>query len=103
MSIPFTQYLRPDGRKKAVEIDRPPEIEAKARELIAAGYKFEIEELTTGEISMTCEWRDEEQPTLAIKICANGPAVLDAVDRLVAAAWDEMKRRIGVDEERRPG
>ena len=31
MSIPFTQYLRPNGRKRDVEIDMPQEVEDLAK------------------------------------------------------------------------
>ena len=31
MSIPFTQYMRPDGHKRPVSVDRSPEIEALAQ------------------------------------------------------------------------
>lgn len=88
MSIPFTQYLRPDGEKRSVEIDRPADIETMARQLIADGARFEIEELTTLEISMTCDVVGEEDfDVLAHEVCQNGPPVLDAVDRLVRRAF----------------
>ena len=51
MSIPFTQYLRPDGRKRAVEIDMSKEVEDLAKRFIAAGGRYECEELTTGHAS----------------------------------------------------
>jgi hypothetical protein len=54
--IPFTQYLRPYGAQRDVFIDMPPDVEAKAQALIAQGYRFDIEILTTGMVSMTCEW-----------------------------------------------
>lgn len=82
MSIPFTQFLMPDGRQQPVTIDRPEEIEAKARELIKLGYRFEIEMLTTGEISIECCTPDGEE-SLAQEICPNGPPVCDAVDNVV--------------------
>lgn len=85
--IPFTQYLRPFGEKKPVEIDRPADVEAAAHRLIDLGCKFDIEELRTLQISMTCECDEfEDDEVLAHEICANGPPVLVAVDRLVAVA-----------------
>ena len=83
MSILFTQHMMPDGHKKSVEIDRPTEIEAVARTLITDGCSFEIEMLSTGWISMTCECGDE---VLSHFICPNGPDVPLTVDRLVKAA-----------------
>ena len=53
MSILFTQYLRPDGRKRGVEIDMSQEVEDLAKRFIAAGGRYECEELTTGHASLT--------------------------------------------------
>lgn len=91
MPIPFTQFLRPDGRRKQVLIDRPKAIEDDAQRLIDAGCHFDIEELTTGEISMTCEMDSLDEPTLGIRICDNGPAVpvnVDLLVRMSLAQWE---------------
>jgi hypothetical protein len=84
MSIPFTQFLMPTGRPKRIEIDRPLATEILAAQLIADGYRFECEILSTGQVSLTCE--DDDDETLAIEVCSNGPDVPLAVDRLVSAA-----------------
>lgn len=81
MAIPFTQYLRPDGERRSVSIDRPEEIERKALAIIQAGYVFECEELTTGYASLTIT--DPAEGDMAIEVVPNGPAVPDAVDRLI--------------------
>lgn len=85
MSIAFTQFLRPYGERRPMEIDRPKPIEDAAKMLVASGCRFDIEELTTGQISMTCE-HDSMEGALAHEICNNGPPVLDAIDRLVRDA-----------------
>jgi hypothetical protein len=82
MAIPFTQYLRPDGRRAQVEIDMPEEIERKAQQIIAAGYVFEVEHLTTGHASLTIADPSKGED-VAIEVVPNGPAVPDAVERLV--------------------
>lgn len=52
--IRITQYLRPHGEKRYLQVpDRAPEIEEKAKQIIDAGFKFEAEILTTGEVSLT--------------------------------------------------
>ena len=51
--IPFTQYLRPRGKQVEVFIERPAEIYQKAQAIINRGYRFEIEVLLTGQVSMT--------------------------------------------------
>jgi len=80
MVIPFTQYLRPHGEQRAVNIERPPEIEGMARLFIASGGRFEVEELTTGEASLTAVKFGRD---VAIEVVPNGPDVPAAVDRLV--------------------
>ena len=85
--IHFTQFVRPNGRQQITGIDRPPDVEAQAAKIIAAGGRFEIEVLTTGEISLEAVIdEDDDIRSLAIEICENGPEVPLAVDRLVAAA-----------------
>ena len=89
MAIPFTQYFLPNGRQEQVVIDMDPETEKLAQELIAAGFHFDIETLTTGMISMTCE-KDEDM--VAIKLASNGPAVVTAVEDLVRDAYEAHKQ-----------
>jgi len=85
--IPFMQYLRPDGRRCSVEVARPPEIEALARRFMAAGGRYECEELRTGHVSLTAVYEvDGEDQDIAIELCHNGPAVPGRVDDLVRAS-----------------
>ena len=82
--IPFTQYLRPDGRKVPVFIDRPENISSKAAAIIDAGNRFECEQLMTGQISLTVVGeRDGEEQDLDIEVVANNEAVPAAIDRMV--------------------
>ena len=80
MSIAFTQYLRPDGRKRSVTTERPEPIEALARRIVDAGYAFECEELMTGDVSLTIT---NDEGDADIELVANGPDVPAAVDRLI--------------------
>ncbi len=88
MSIHFTQYLRPTGQPKPVKIDRPPEIEKLAQEVVDRGGRFEVEVLRSGECSFEVVFtaEDGEERSAAAEICKNGPPVLDVVDRLVRTA-----------------
>lgn len=87
MSVPFVQYLRPNGQRVDVEITRSDRIELMARAVLQRGYAFELEELRDGTISMTVEniFQRSEGP-IAAEFCSNGPAVLASVDALVEAA-----------------
>lgn len=90
MSIPFTQFLMPDGRRDQVTIQRPAEIEEQAHAIIARGFGFEIEILTTGQISMEIcspETAKKDAVVLTHEICRNGPEVLESVDKMVREAF----------------
>jgi predicted hotdog family 3-hydroxylacyl-ACP dehydratase len=87
VTIPFTQFLRPDGRRRAVEFAGSAEIEAMAQAFIARGGWFECEELNTGQASLTaCALVDDEPQDVAGQIVMNGPEVPAAVERLVREA-----------------
>lgn len=85
--IPFTQYLMPDGRRQQTGIERPEEVERKAREILDAGLFFELELLSDwNTVSLTVADRKKEED-VAIVLCQNGPQIPDAVDRLVEQAF----------------
>jgi len=93
MTIKFTQYLRPDGRRRTVEIDRSPEVEALAVAFIVAGGWYECEELTTGHASLTaCFVVDGESQDVVIELCMNGPAVSEHVDKLVKHSIESLEK-----------
>lgn len=87
--IPFTQYLRPDGRTTQVSIHRPDEISSLASRIVEAGYKFECEHLMTNHASLTIAGPDGDED---IEVVANGPEVPGAVDRMVR----RFAKKIGV-------
>jgi hypothetical protein len=93
MPIPFTQYIRPHGERKRIEIRRPDAIEAMAQELQAKGYTFSCEDTgkrTRGIISFTVESPHEGEGDIVIKLVRNGPAVPVAVDELVKEAYKKV-------------
>jgi hypothetical protein len=79
-SIPFTQYMLPNGRKVDVSIERPSDIAAAAADIINRGYRFECEMLTTGDVSLTIA---DDDGDLDIEVVPNGKDVPAAVDRLI--------------------
>lgn len=81
--VPFTQFMRPNGRSKPVLIDRPDKIARKAKILIESGHRFECEELMTGLVSLTVVYDGEN---IDIEVVSNGPEVPKAVDRLIERA-----------------
>lgn len=87
MSIPFTQFLMPFGRRTQTTVDMPEEIEKLAKDFIKAGGWFESEMLSSGHVSLTACWNvDGEDEDIAIEVVENGPRVIGAVERLVRKA-----------------
>lgn len=84
--IRFTQYLRPHGHPVPVWIDMPAPVEEMAKAVVAAGGIFEIEVLTTGQVSMSVEKRGYSCDDHVAELCPNDAAVPDAVERLVRRA-----------------
>ena len=88
MTIEFTQYLMPDGRKSPQFIDRPDEVETKAKAVVEAGGWFEMEMLNVPEglpnVSITCAYQGDD---LVMQLAVNGPPVVEAVDKVVAEAY----------------
>lgn len=81
--IPFRVYTLPNGRQSDESF--PADCKATydmAQDVINAGYRFEGEVLRTGQVSLTVHDIEEEMD-VAIEICANGPAVRDAIRKLV--------------------
>lgn len=78
--IAFIQYLRPNGHKQCVQIERPDPVVVKADFIRLHGFRFEVEELMTGQVSMTIA---DDNDDYAIRICENGPAVPENVDDLI--------------------
>jgi hypothetical protein len=88
MSIEFTQYLMPDGRKSPQFIDRPEEVEGKAKAVVEAGGWFEMEMLNVPSglpnVSITCAYQGDD---LVMELAVNGPPVVKAVDAVVEEAY----------------
>jgi len=66
----------------------PEDVEKKAHALIEAGCHFDIEVLTTGLVSMTCE-RDDDM--LSIEVCEGGPPVVAGVRKIVESAAAQLR------------
>ncbi len=96
MIIPFIQYLRPHGRKKNISIEVDQVTGEMAKELINAGARFEIEELSTGLVSLECinaeVDEDDSMFYLAGKLAPN-TGMKKAVAELIKQAYERMFRR----------
>lgn len=79
-AIPFTQFLRPDGRQTSLTIERPADVAELAKAIIGRGYRFECEELVTGYVSLTVA---DDKGDHDIEVVPNGPEVPAAIDRMI--------------------
>lgn len=70
-----------------VAIKRPAEIQKMSDKLVEMGYHFDIEELSTGMVGMTCELGDE---LASIEICPNGVEIPETVDSLIESAYKKI-------------
>jgi len=83
----FTQYLLPDGRKRPMYINVDHETGSKANQLIGAGCHFDVEILSTGMISLTCEC-DEDM--IGIQLSKNDPEIVDKTVLLINESYDKV-------------
>jgi hypothetical protein len=83
MTIPFIRGY-PNGARGLQEIDRTRATEAMAHRFIAHDGRYLIEVLKDGTVSLIAIIDvDGKAKDVARETCANGPALLKAVDRLV--------------------
>lgn len=89
MTIPFVRVY-PSGKRRRQDIACSGAIEARARVFIAAGGRYVVEILPTGEACLTAlfpsgeDWKD-----VAHGKCANGPELPTLVDEVItrSVAW----------------
>lgn len=87
MSIPFTQFMLPNGRRVQVSVDRSSEVEEKAQKLISEGFAFEVEILRNGVVNMDC---NRGNVILGQELATNDTDVPEKVDRLVNKAYERF-------------
>lgn len=81
-SIEFTEYILPNGRKKKKYFIRPLDIVEKADKIIEKGYRFEMEKLRTGEISITI-FDPKKTIDIDIRICSESN-IIENVDNMIS-------------------
>jgi len=80
-TVPFIRYLRPNGRREAMTVQRPDNIAKAADAIREHGFRFECEVLTTGDVALSIS---DDDADYLLKVCANGPDVLVTVDLLIS-------------------
>lgn len=78
--VTFTEYRLPRGEKKPGHFDLPDDVAEKAHALQEKGMGFEIERLSTGEVSLTVvgENEDGEEGDLDIEVVPNANGMVAA-------------------------
>jgi hypothetical protein len=90
MSIPFIQFVAPHGRKRNMVIDMPEDVEEKARKVLVAGGVFTAEMLSTGIVSLACEFEGED---IAGELSQNDEMVVEKVKDLVDASFAILQQK----------
>lgn len=81
--IPFRVYTLPGGRQSEEVFSTSCKATYDmAQDVINAGFRFEAEVLRTGQVSFTVH-DIEKEIDVAIELCDNGPAVREAIRKLV--------------------
>jgi hypothetical protein len=88
MSIPFIK-ISPDGSRKVVSIERPSAVENLAQDFLDAGGRYLIGGFLANpaaslDLIALINVKDGGAKDVARETSQNGPALLDAVDHLVA-------------------
>ena len=73
----------PDGRKRQTAFEVSGATADKARTILDRGWVFEVEILSTMEVSLTVS---DGENDVAIEISPNGMEVPEAIERLIEAA-----------------
>jgi hypothetical protein len=93
MSVPFTQFVRPDAHQRQISIDVSVDAQKKANVLLKAGCTFDAELLTMqshigdDEVTFACMSADGET-CMGIQICRNGHGNRDAIERMIDEAYE---------------
>lgn len=89
--IIFTQYVRPNGTKKLVEIERPEDICQKAQLLMDKGWRLEVENLGTEVHVEMCLLNEDEdyEDTEGDIVLNNGRDIFLAVDRIINKVYEK--------------
>jgi len=100
MTIEFTRYNLPNGRKTTEMITIDPETDALGNKLIESGITFSIEILTTGMVALYAtnsslpEPEDDFDTQEICYISQNGPEIIGKVKGMIneaAERWEEGK------------
>ena len=79
--VQAVQYLRPDGHKKLIVTELPIYSRKSYERMLEQGLWFELEVLTTGEVSITVS---NDKTDVDCEVVANGPEVHRAMLKMLS-------------------
>jgi hypothetical protein len=85
MTVPVTQYIPPNGRRKLITTELDATLLPQYKEMVAAGFNFSAEILGTGVISLCIENEDYDA---TCELADNGPQVQEKMEQMLRnKAW----------------
>lgn len=95
--IPFTEYVLPNGRKRALTFQTESrEVFDASRKIIDAGLRFEVERLRNGSVSATITGQNAD---VAFALIHDDKDVQSRVERMIMDGADNLKALLQHDEE----
>ena len=86
--IPVTQFITPYGEQRQRTVQSPRYITEMADYCVDNDARFTSEILSTGELSLACEYDDDD---IVIKVCLNDNKAKDAMYAVVKEAYAIIK------------
>lgn len=89
-TVRFTQFIRPNGKRREIQLTVDEETKIKATMLQEDGYNFEIEILrddVTVSMEVCKEDEEGEIDTLSLRLVTNGPLVPQTVQEMIDEAF----------------
>lgn len=87
-TVGFTCYFPPNGKKRIESLEVSNETKAAYDSVVSAGYHFEAELLTTGEVSLTC---GDDDGDYVFNIVKAGDSVKQGSIDVITEAYERLK------------
>lgn len=86
--VKVTQFIQPRGQRSPQTVYVPKELHEKVNFIVEKGGLLTAEVLSTGLVSLACEYDDDD---LVLELSSNGPRVLDTLEKVITKAYEKIK------------
>ena len=93
-SIPFTEYVPPNGETRPKFVTVSGQDAERAKFIVDFGWKFEVELLSTGLVSMTVS---DGHRDVAIALAKNDNKIYEALSNLITETVLKLRRCVAND------